>query len=655
MKNEKGVATLFVLISGLFFIAFIMGILILSSAKRETQLGLGGEAQDIYNQSDKGNVKNIVPIYTVEQLLKMGSKEEIAIEQEGSRKYFFSETAAYVLYNNIELNYQGILDLERFNFDKGKNTIKIRDTSKTEEVYYYYKGNYNYAVTKDGLKYDGLALQYDGIDNIAEGHSDSTQVWKDLSGNQNDGTLTNFTYSSTSKWNDNSLSFDGTNDYITIQKNPIYIADEYTMHFVVETNQSKNQTLFCNRATIGQGRVVFILSNKVRIDNGPTTSQWKTEYDVAMNTPIDICIVRDNVAVKLYINGELAKYNKTIGDKTGIHANISTIGASQVQANSTSAISSLSNYFSGKMYFVNIYNKALTEKEIENNYQATKVKNSSYITERLTELPNDWSSDKIKEVAKQGNRTAPIPVGYTVSSVRGEDNISEGLVIYEGSDEVTSSNHATALTSRNQYVWIPVDDINSMVMCKSNTGDSVCTLELQGNTLKCTNASHTSTATDLCGRLYGVGATSTTVDGKNIYQTAMNFADRSQTYVVNSGYREPDIVTSYDKDDATSGKNYMVTAGIADGKASTFQSQLTNDFSEMATSVAKYKGFYISRYEAGQNGASKKNQLVLTAASSASGNYVAGNMWYGIYNTLRNKTGVNTNVVKSHMIWRKSV
>lgn len=72
----------------------------------------------------------------------------------------------------------------------------------------------------------------------------------------------------------------------------------------------------------------------------------------------------------------------------------------------------------------------------------------------------------------------------------------------------------------------------------------------------------------------------------------------------------------------------------------------------MAKSVAKYGGFYIARYEAGENGASKKNQDVLTASIYSGTNYLAGNTWYGLYNTLRNKTGVNTNVVKSHMVWR---
>ena len=126
----------------------------------------------------------------------------------------------------------------------------------------------------------------------------------------------------------------------------------------------------------------------------------------------------------------------------------------------------------------------------------------------------------------------------------------------------------------------------------------------------------------------------------------------TQAFAKDTDYREPDIVTAYDKDDAISGNNYMELAGIADKTAVTLKKQLNADYIEMAKSVAKYGGFYIARYEAGENGASKKNQDVLIGATYSGTNYIAGNLWYGLYNTLRNKTGVNTNVVKSHMVWR---
>ena len=245
-------------------------------------------------------------------------------------------------------------------------------------------------------------------------------------------------------------------------------------------------------------------------------------------------------------------------------------------------------------------------------------------------------------------------------------------VIYQTTTPITgtanTARHISAMETYNQYVWIPVDDINDMVMCKKNKSGSVCNLQLQGEELVCTTHGYTTATeltttnidtTGLAGRLYGVQSYDyEIIDKKWIFKTDMQFTEStksSQTFTKDSGYREPDIVTDYDQDDVTSGNNYMYLAGIADKTAATFKKQLNEDYIDMAKSVAKYGGFYIARYEAGVNGSSKKNQDVLTNSTSSGTNYIAGNLWYGLYNTLRNKTGVNRNVVKSHMVWRKSV
>ena len=209
----------------------------------------------------------------------------------------------------------------------------------------------------------------------------------------------------------------------------------------------------------------------------------------------------------------------------------------------------------------------------------------------------------------------PIPDGYVASSVPGENIVSSGLVIYEGDEPVTEKNHEESMLNRNQYVWIPVDDINSMVMCSSNTGESICNLvyDEETNTLECTNPEHASTATDLVGRLYT--STSTTDGDNTIYSYTMDFTKKDQTYDSN-GYHEPNTVSS-------------------DASNSLTIEQLKSDFTAMAKSVAKNGGFYISRYEVGGNGESKKNQKVLTAASSDGSNYLGANMWYGLYNTIR--------------------
>ena len=220
-------------------------------------------------------------------------------------------------------------------------------------------------------------------------------------------------------------------------------------------------------------------------------------------------------------------------------------------------------------------------------------------------------------------RPIPIPDGYVASQVEGENTKEDGLVIYEGTDPVTAENHATAMSSRNQYVWIPVDDINDMVMCSSNSGSSVCNLELDGETLKCTT--HSATATDLVGRLYVGTSSSTIVDGNTIFYNEIDFSKTDQVHNTND-FHEPAAVSS----DAIN--NISIE-------------QFTNDFTAMATSVAKNGGFYISRYEVGANGNSKKNQLVLTSNSRDENNYLGAHTWFGLYNTIRD---VSNN---KQMIW----
>ena len=246
-------------------------------------------------------------------------------------------------------------------------------------------------------------------------------------------------------------------------------------------------------------------------------------------------------------------------------------------------------------------------------------------------------------ISEEQTTIVPIPEGYVISEVEGENKIEDGLVIYEGTEPVTEANHATALTTRNQYVWIPVEDINDMVMCSSNSGNSVCNLEYNEKTGELACTSHPTTATDLVGRLY----TSTNVNnGSGIYSYTMDFSKRDQIFKENDGNREPAILTGngsqYDGN-----SNYLtILAGMPAGSTtSDFLDQQKSDFTVMATSVAKNGGFYISRYETGKDGESKKGQEVLTAASNSSGGYLAGNTWYGLYYNLRN---INAN---QQMIW----
>ena len=253
-------------------------------------------------------------------------------------------------------------------------------------------------------------------------------------------------------------------------------------------------------------------------------------------------------------------------------------------------------------------------------------------------LPDGWNEEAVASTVTEGGRTAPIPTGFVASSVDGENTISDGLVIYETDAAVTDENHDTALTTYNQYVWIPVDNVNDMIMCQTH-GASVT---LDTTTLQCPTCG---ADTKLAGKLYTTtGWMIVDGDGNTIWKMKMDFTQSDQTYDANSGKREPAIVTGLD------GTSYDGSSSNYHGleSATAFLTQLQNDFDRMAQSVAKYKGFYISRYEVGAGGASKKGQTVLNAGSDSA------NMWYGLYNILRSNPDTTASTY-SQMIWRKPV
>ena len=235
------------------------------------------------------------------------------------------------------------------------------------------------------------------------------------------------------------------------------------------------------------------------------------------------------------------------------------------------------------------------------------------------EFKIDLNNGKVAEIVPVYVDNVLIPDGYVASQVPGENTKAGGLVIYEGTVPVTEANHEQAMKTRNQYVWIPVGEINDMVMCESNTGDSVCDLVYDEETDTLTCQTHPATATNLVGRLYTSISNSIIEDGKHYY--IIDFSKRDQTYDENSFHEPKNIVNDDDI------KNNLTI------------DQSKSDFTAMAKSVAKNGGFYISRYEVGKNGESKKEQKVLTADDpvwvTEEDNYLGANTWYGLYNTIR--------------------
>ena len=176
--------------------------------------GLTEEEAEINGKADEKRFKKeeIVPVYTEEQLLKMGSGESVYVAQE-SKTYKYEKGIKYEYKNSIEMESDYTTIQEKIK--SGEIFIKLNENYiKSSDNYYTYKSQYTIAENAYGYVKSNLQLLLDGIDNTGSGHSSTTTTWKDLSGNNRNGTLTNMTASSA--WTEEVLVFDGTDDYVPI-------------------------------------------------------------------------------------------------------------------------------------------------------------------------------------------------------------------------------------------------------------------------------------------------------------------------------------------------------------------------------------------------------------------------------------------------------
>ena len=232
------------------------------------------------------------------------------------------------------------------------------------------------------------------------------------------------------------------------------------------------------------------------------------------------------------------------------------------------------------------------------------------------------------ETSEEEYKTVTVPEGFKI--LEEASKIDDGLVIED--------------KKGNQFVWIPVSDINDMAQCANVSATSLCNLELQGNELKC--AIHNST--EIVGKLYA------TTTGEN------QFGTENKTYNPNSGLREPAVVTDNPSGTGTKYDGDTNKLSIIKENYTTeeFLKDLKSQYKEMATSVAKYKGFYVGRYELGlegdtpvsKNASTEKNRTKVTTADSTN---EKTNTWYGLYKKCLEYTVPETNdsSVTSSMIW----
>ena len=221
----------------------------------------------------------------------------------------------------------------------------------------------------------GCVLSLDAADIFSYPRTGTT--WRDLSGNNNNGTLTNGpTFSAA---NMGSISLDGADDQIDCGTNSsLNISDNLTLGIWVKFNSLSSAPSLITKqwcsgnqfsyawSILSDGRMYYGFDSDGNC--GSITGEY-TSTNAVCTTGIWYClnVVHTSTSINLYSNGRLIPgtisggygtiYISSVPVRLGVYRNLS--GA-------------FANYLNGNIAQTVIYNRALTAAEILQNYNATK-------------------------------------------------------------------------------------------------------------------------------------------------------------------------------------------------------------------------------------------------------------------------------------------
>lgn len=213
---------------------------------------------------------------------------------------------------------------------------------------------------------NGLVLNLDAANTKSYPRSGTT--WRDLSGNSNNGTLTNGpTFSSD---NGGSIVFDGVNDIV--QQNTDFFkrnnGQEITVSTWIKPKRLSGvyQDIVTNRLNVSYNWILYQHTNDGALGFHGSL-QNKSNYIPILNSWINVVATVNSAQLcLLYVNAALqfTVSSFTYGPST---ENRFSIGSGQYTGGPLES-------FLGDIANVQIYNRALSAQEIQQNYNATKTR-----------------------------------------------------------------------------------------------------------------------------------------------------------------------------------------------------------------------------------------------------------------------------------------
>ena len=238
----------------------------------------------------------------------------------------------------------------------------------------------------------GLIRAMDGNYNTkGTGHKTNATTWYDLTGNQNgaimNGAQTAHTSSTVNgRWGNNYFEFNGSTDWVNLGQIDTSITNKITLDAIVEV--SDNTQTYGIVSNVDDGGLEICLSKgKPRLNlwfEGDTGYTRITDTNtIAVNTPTRITGTFDGTTMALYVNGELVgtqtKQNGTIHKP--VNNTVMAIGCNPTGS------SGQGYYLKGKVYSAKVYNKGLSQSQIQQIWDVSAAGDNSILAWRTQTGP----------------------------------------------------------------------------------------------------------------------------------------------------------------------------------------------------------------------------------------------------------------------------
>ena len=360
--------------------------------------------------------------------------------------------------------------------------------------------------------------------------------------------------------------------------------------------------------------------NSVKKNGEPKVIELNLSATVAVIIAIIVLIVTVT-SVKVITTIIVADENKKLNNDT------------QISNERVTYVNSTIKDESGNIVNETDTNGKVIQVPVPKGYSASKIEGETTASKGFViyEGDVDWSTILVDSESTQSNVAIDEPA-FDDDLVVINENMPESNIVQDVNDDentfdattndTTTNDDTTTDTTtptqeeinifnlqktRNQYVWVPVDDPSRIY------------------------------GVDSKGKIWGKPYWFSSTGREALNWTEINgiMSITSQTY-----YRDPNVLqdTEYDRDSYS----YMHSSGLGETRYEMLAQELEQNYYEIIESIKKYGGFYIGRYETGGlNGIAVVRKMDTKIASQN---------WYTMYKKCLTLKGTNTDV-KTSMIF----